>query len=78
MKFNRIVSIALTLLLFMGGVSIAKAQKAQDGIKLTGGGDGPFEAPDWNTDNLAVIRKALNDVAAPLFCRLATNCLRPG
>ena len=27
LKFNRILSIALTLLLFMGSVSIAKAQK---------------------------------------------------
>jgi hypothetical protein len=43
---------------------LAKAHAAQDGIKLSGGGEGPFEAPDWNTDDLAVIRKALNDVAA--------------
>jgi hypothetical protein len=43
---------------------LPKAHAAQDGIKLTGGGDGPFEAPNWNTDNLAVIRTALNDVAA--------------
>jgi hypothetical protein len=43
---------------------IAEAHKAQDGISLSGGGQGPFEAPDWNTDQLAVIRKALSDVAA--------------
>ena len=43
---------------------IAEAHKAQDGISLSGGGQGPFEAPEWNTDQLAVIRKALSDVAA--------------
>ncbi len=43
---------------------LAKAHAAQDAIALTGGGDGPFEAPDWNTDKLAVARKALNDLAA--------------
>jgi hypothetical protein len=42
---------------------LKKAHAAQDAIKLTGGGDGPFEAPDWNTDDLAVARKALNDFA---------------
>ena len=43
---------------------LAKAHAAQDAIELAGGGDGPFEAPDWNTDKLAVARKALNDLAA--------------
>lgn len=42
---------------------LAKAHAAQDAIKFTGGGQGPFEAPDWNTDQLAVARKALNDLA---------------
>ena len=42
---------------------LAKAHAAQDAIELTGGGDGPFEAPDWNTDDLAVARKALSDLA---------------
>ena len=42
---------------------LAKAHAAQDAIELTGGGDGPFEAPDWNTDKLALARKALNDLA---------------
>jgi len=42
---------------------LAKAHTAQDSIVISGGGDGPFEAPDWNTDNLAVARKALNDLA---------------
>ena len=27
---------------------------------------GPFEAPDWNTDQLAVARKALNNLAAEI------------
>lgn len=42
---------------------LAKAHAAQDAIALAGGGDGPFEAPDWNTDQLARGRKALNDLA---------------
>ena len=42
---------------------LAKAHAAQDAITLSGGGDGPFEAPDWNTDQLAVARKALSDLA---------------
>jgi hypothetical protein len=42
---------------------IAKAHAAQDAIGFGGGGGGPFEAPDWNTDDLAVARKALNDFA---------------
>ena len=42
---------------------LAQAHAAQDAIELTGGGDGPFEAPDWNTDDLAVARKALSDLA---------------
>ncbi len=43
---------------------LARAHAAQDQLKISGGGDGPFEAPDWDTNNLAVARKALNDVAA--------------
>jgi len=42
---------------------LPKAHAAQDKIKISGGGDGPFEAPDWNTDQLAVARKALSDLA---------------
>lgn len=42
---------------------LAKAHAAQDAIQLTGGGDGPFEAPEWDTDDLAVARKALSDLA---------------
>ena len=42
---------------------LAQAHAAQDAIELSGGGDGPFEAPDWNTDDLKVARKALNDLA---------------
>jgi hypothetical protein len=41
-----------------------KAHAAQDAIELTGGGEGPFDAPDWNTGKLAVARKALSDLAA--------------
>lgn len=42
---------------------LAKAHAAQDQLQVSGGGDGPFDAPDWDTDNLAVARKALSDVA---------------
>jgi hypothetical protein len=42
---------------------LAQAHAAQDAIELVGGGDGPFAAPDWNTDKLAVARKALSDLA---------------
>ncbi len=42
---------------------LARAHAAQDAIKLSGGGNGPFEAPNWNEANLAVARKALNDFA---------------
>jgi len=42
---------------------LAGAHAAQDKIEISGGGKGPFEAPNWNTDELAVARKALNDFA---------------
>lgn len=45
---------------------VQAAHAAQDGIVVSGGGAGPFEAPDWNTEQLAVARKALNDLAAEL------------
>lgn len=39
------------------------AHAAQDAIVMEGGGDGPFDAPDWDQGNLAVARKALSDLA---------------
>jgi hypothetical protein len=42
---------------------LAEAHAAQDKLEISGGGSGPFEAPDWDTDDLAVARKALNDLA---------------
>jgi len=42
---------------------LVKAHEAQDKIEISGGGKGPFEAPDWNTEQLSVARKALNDLA---------------
>jgi hypothetical protein len=42
---------------------IAEAHAAQDGLAISGGGAGPFEAPNWDTDDLAVARKALSDLA---------------
>jgi hypothetical protein len=43
---------------------LARAHAAQNGIVLKGGGDGPFEAPDWDLEALAEARKAVNDLAA--------------
>ena len=45
---------------------VQAAHAAQDGIVVSGGGSGPFEAPDWNTEQLAAARKALNDLAAAI------------
>jgi hypothetical protein len=42
---------------------LAKAHAAQDKIEISGGGRGPFEAPNWDTEQLAVARKALSDLA---------------
>jgi hypothetical protein len=42
---------------------LAKAHAAQDRISMSGGGSGPFEAPNWDTEQLAVARKALSDLA---------------
>jgi hypothetical protein len=43
---------------------LAKAHAAQDGIALNGGGEGPFEAPDWDLESLAEARKAVSDLAS--------------
>ncbi len=40
------------------------AHAAQDKIEISGGGDGPFDAPNWNIEQLEVARKALNDLGA--------------
>jgi len=45
---------------------LPKAHAAQDKIKVSGGGTGPFVAPNWNTEQLARARKALNDLAVVL------------
>lgn len=45
---------------------LAATHAAQDGLALNGGGTGPFEAPDWDQDSLAVARKALNDLASAI------------
>ncbi|NOC85926.1 DUF1254 domain-containing protein [Ruegeria atlantica] len=42
---------------------IAAAQAAQDGIVVSGGGTGPFDAPNWNTEQLATARQAINDLS---------------
>ena len=43
---------------------VKKAHAAQDGIKIKGGGKGPFEAPNWDQETLATARTALNSLAA--------------
>jgi len=45
---------------------LKKAHEAQDAIKVEGGGQGPFDAPDWDQDALSEGRKALSDFAAAL------------
>ena len=45
---------------------IAAAHAAQDAIAVSGGGDGPFDAPDWDTEKLAAVRQAVNDLAAAI------------
>ncbi len=42
---------------------VAAAHAAQDGIRVEGGGSGPFEAPQWNQEDLAKARQALSDIA---------------
>lgn len=43
---------------------VKAAHTAQDGISVSGGGNGPFEAPNWDESQLAAARKAINDLAA--------------
>ncbi|NVK40292.1 MAG: DUF1214 domain-containing protein [Oceanospirillaceae bacterium] len=42
---------------------VEQAHTAQDAIEISGGGTGPFEAPDWDQEALAMARKALSDLA---------------
>jgi len=42
---------------------LAKAHAAQDKLKIIGGGPGPFEAPNWNLEQLAVARNALSELS---------------
>jgi hypothetical protein len=42
---------------------LAAAHAAQDKLEISAAADGPFEAPNWDTDQLAIARKALNDLA---------------
>lgn len=45
---------------------LALAHATQDGIVVSGGGDGPFDAPDWDLEDLGKARKAVNDLAAAI------------
>ena len=42
---------------------IAAAHAAQDAIEISGGGDGPFEAPDWKTADLEKARIAVSSLS---------------
>ena len=42
---------------------IKAANQAQDALQIEGGGDGPFEIPNWNRDHILEIRGALNTLA---------------
>lgn len=42
---------------------LARAHAAQDKVTISGGGGGPFKAPNWDVESLAIARKALNDLA---------------
>lgn len=42
---------------------LEKAHAAQDKIRISGGGSGPFEAPNWNTEQLTKARQALSNLA---------------
>ncbi len=42
---------------------VAAAHRAQDGITVEGGGEGPYDAPKWNQDDLSKARQALSDIA---------------
>ena len=42
---------------------IKAANAAQDGLTVSGGGNGPFDAPDWDQDDLLKARRALNELA---------------
>jgi len=42
---------------------VKAANALQDKIKLTGGGDGPLELPEWDQDQLRIARQSLNALA---------------
>jgi hypothetical protein len=55
-----------------------RAHAVQDEIVVEGGGEGPFEAPDWDQENLAKARKAVNDLAAAVGLESSTSFGRRG
>lgn len=42
---------------------IKAAHAAQDAIMVEGGGNGPFEAPNWDLDDVKIIREALSEIS---------------
>ena len=43
---------------------IAEVHALQDELSISGGGSGPFDAPDWDQEDLAIARKALSDLGS--------------
>ena len=43
---------------------IAAVHAIQDQMKATGGGNGPYDAPEWNQDHLKTAREAISRIAA--------------
>lgn len=61
---TRYVQIAIRTFVDANDPKDVKAANAlQDKIKLTGGGSGPFELPEWNQDQLKIARQSLNALA---------------
>jgi hypothetical protein len=57
---------------------VPRAHAMQDAIALEGGGEGPFEAPNWDLEALAKARKAVNDLAAVVGLESSTSFGRRG
>ncbi|MCB1229725.1 MAG: DUF1214 domain-containing protein [Verrucomicrobiae bacterium] len=55
-----------------------RAHAMQDEIVIKGGGEGPFEAPNWDLETLAKARKAVNDLAAVVGLESSTSFGRRG
>lgn len=48
---------------FLDPTDLAATNALQDGLGIDGGGDGPLDLPDWNTEQMMTARDALNTLA---------------